>query len=62
MPFTYSAEVFPLTQREQGMAWTVAIRLLWAAIMSISFPDMVAAFTITGGKALFSVTLLLFLI
>ena len=53
VPFTYSAEVFPLAQREQGMAWAVATCLFWAAVLSISFPAMVAAFTITGGKSSF---------
>jgi sugar porter (SP) family MFS transporter len=48
VPFTYSAEVFPLAQREQGMAWAVATCLFWAAVLSISFPALVAAFTITG--------------
>lgn len=57
VPFTYSAEVFPLAQREQGMAWAVATCLFWAAVLSISFPAMVAAFTITGGKSSFSLML-----
>ncbi|KAK0523978.1 hypothetical protein OC835_006078 [Tilletia horrida] len=40
VPFTYSAEVFPLAQREQGMAWAVAVCLFWAAVLSITFPAM----------------------
>jgi len=48
VPFAYSAEVFPLAQREQGMAWAVATCLFWAAVLSITFPRMVAAFTPTG--------------
>ncbi|KAE8257091.1 hypothetical protein A4X13_0g2587 [Tilletia indica] len=40
VPFTYSAEVFPLAQREQGMAWAVATCLFWAAVLSITFPAM----------------------
>lgn len=51
VPFTYSAEVFPLAQREQGMAWAVATCLGWAAVLSISFPAMIAALSITGGKS-----------
>lgn len=39
-PFTYSAEVFPLAQREQGMAWAVSTCLFWAAVLSISLPRM----------------------
>lgn len=42
MPFTYSAEVFPLSHREVGMAWAVATCLGWAAVLSITFPRMLA--------------------
>jgi len=48
VPFTYSAEVFPLAQREMGMAFAVATCLFWAAVLSLTFPRMVLAFTITG--------------
>ncbi|GAC97625.1 sugar transporter [Pseudozyma hubeiensis SY62] len=48
VPFTYSAEVFPLAQREQGMAWAVATCLFWAAVLSITFPRMRTAMTPTG--------------
>ncbi|SPO23633.1 related to HXT5 - Hexose transporter with moderate affinity for glucose [Ustilago trichophora] len=48
VPFTYSAEVFPLAQREQGMAWAVATCLFWAAVLSITFPRMLRAMTPTG--------------
>lgn len=48
VPFTYSAEVFPLAQREQGMAWAVATCLFWAAVLSITFPRMLHAMTPTG--------------
>jgi MFS family permease len=68
VPFTYSAEVFPLTHRgmyqlllplphrqganvwtpEVGMGWAVATCLFWAAVLSISFPRLLAAFTPTG--------------
>lgn len=42
VPFTYSAEVFPLSHREVGMAWAVATCLGWAAVLSISLPAMLA--------------------
>lgn len=42
VPFTYSAEVFPLSHREIGMAWSVATCLGWAAVVSITFPLMLA--------------------
>lgn len=48
VPFTYSAEVFPLSHREVGMGWAVATCLFWAAVLSISFPRLLAAFTPTG--------------
>lgn len=38
VPFTYSAEVFPLSHREVGMAWAVATCLFWASVLSLSFP------------------------
>lgn len=48
MPFTYSAEVFPLSHREVGMAWAVATCLFWAAVLSITFPRMLSAMTPVG--------------
>ncbi|KAI9878143.1 MAG: hypothetical protein M1830_001789 [Pleopsidium flavum] len=48
VPFTYSAEVFPLSHREVGMSWAVATCLFWAATLSITFPKMLAAFTPQG--------------
>ncbi|KAI9703393.1 MAG: hypothetical protein M1820_005865 [Bogoriella megaspora] len=48
VPFTYSAEVFPLSHREVGMGWAVATCLFWAAVLSISFPAILTAFTSVG--------------
>lgn len=48
VPFTYSAEVFPLSHREIGMAWAVATNNFWAAILSLTFPYMLRAFTPQG--------------
>lgn len=48
VPFTYSAEVFPLTHREIGMSWAVATCLGWAAVLSITFPRILSAFTEPG--------------
>lgn len=42
VPFTYSAEVFPLSHREVGMGWAVATCLFWAAVLSISFPSILS--------------------
>jgi hypothetical protein len=43
VPFTYSAEVFPLSHREVGMGWAVAINLFWAAVLGITLLKMVSA-------------------
>lgn len=48
VPFTYSAEVFPLSHREVGMAWAVATNNFWAAVLSLTFPYMLREFTPTG--------------
>jgi MFS family permease len=48
VPFTYSAEVFPLSHREVGMGFAVATCLFWAAVLSITFPRLLAAFTPVG--------------
>lgn len=48
VPFTYSAEVFPLSHREVGMGWAVATCLFWAAVLSITFPNMLKRLTPTG--------------
>jgi hypothetical protein len=48
IPFTYSAEVFPLSHREIGMSWAVATNNFWASVLSLTFPRMVRAFTIQG--------------
>jgi hypothetical protein len=36
VPFMYSAEVFPLLQREQGMAFAVAWNNLWGAALGLT--------------------------
>lgn len=40
IPFAYSAEVFPLSHREVGMAWAVTVCLGFAAVLSITLPRM----------------------
>jgi hypothetical protein len=44
VPFTYSAEVFPLSHREMGMSWAVATNNFWASAVSLTFPRMLSAF------------------
>ena len=43
VPFTYSAEVFPISHREVGMSWAVATNNFWAAVLSLTFPRMLLA-------------------
>ena len=38
VPFTYSAECYPLSHRETGMGFAVATCLFWAAVLGTSFP------------------------
>ena len=48
VPFTYSAEVFPLSHREVGMSWAVATNNFWASVLSLTFPRMLLALTPQG--------------
>lgn len=50
VPFTYSAEVFPLSHREIGMAWAVATNFFWAAVLTLTFPTMLE---VLGAQASF---------
>jgi len=49
VPSCYSAEIFPLAQREQGVAFAASIGLGWASVLSITFPRMLIAMTPVGG-------------
>ena len=46
--FVYSSEVFPLSHREFGMSWAVATNNFWAAVLGLTFPRMLLAFTPQG--------------
>lgn len=46
--FVYSAEAFPLSHREIGMSWAVATNNFYAAILGLTFPYMLQAFTAQG--------------
>ena len=48
VPFTYSAEVFPLSHREVGMAWAVATCFFWSSILSVTFPTLLDKFQAVG--------------
>lgn len=48
VPFTYSAEVFPLSHREIGMSWAVATNNFFAAILSLTWFRINAVMGNTG--------------
>ncbi|KAH6663700.1 sugar transporter [Halenospora varia] len=48
VPFTYSAEVFPLSHREVGMSWAVATCFFWSSILSLTFPTLLDKFHTVG--------------
>ncbi|KAI1341671.1 sugar transporter-domain-containing protein [Xylariaceae sp. FL0016] len=54
VPFTYSAEVFPLSHREVGMSWAVSTCLFWAAVLSITFPKILASLGVIGAFCLYA--------
>lgn len=54
VPFTYSAEVFPLSHREVGMSWAVATCLFWAAVLSVTFPLMLDRLKVAGSFSMYA--------
>ncbi|KAI1463396.1 uncharacterized protein F4812DRAFT_463731 [Daldinia caldariorum] len=68
VPFTYSAEVFPLSHREVGMGFAVATCFFWAAVLSITFPfildrlQTVGAFGLYAGFNLAALIMIFFLV
>ena len=48
VPFTYSAEAYPLYVRPLGMALATATTWFFNFILAITFPALVASFTSTG--------------
>ncbi|KAL9635848.1 MAG: hypothetical protein Q9164_003211, partial [Protoblastenia rupestris] len=54
VPFTYSAEAFPLFHREVGMSLSVATNLFWAAILTVVFPRLTDVLGLTGSLAFFA--------
>lgn len=54
VPSVYTAESFPITHREVGMGFGIAVNLLFAAVLSITFPRMLAAFTPTGAVGFYA--------
>lgn len=68
VPFAYSAEVFPLSHREVGMAWAVASCFFWSGVLSITFPALLAslgqpgAFGFYAGMNFVALVLIFFLV
>lgn len=54
VPFTYSAEVFPLSHREMGMGAAVSVCLGFAAVLGISFPFLLASTGTIGAFGLYA--------
>jgi len=54
VPFTYSAEVFPLSHREVGMSWAVATNNFWGVVVSLTFPRQLRAFSVPGAFGFYS--------
>lgn len=53
VPFAYSAEVFPLSHREVGMAFAVATNLFWAAVLGITFPRILSTLGVVVSTSLY---------
>lgn len=54
VPFTYSAEVYPLSHREMGMGFAVATCLFWAAILGMTFPFILKRLGVVGAFGLYA--------
>jgi hypothetical protein len=48
VPFTYSAEAFPLYIRDIGMSFATATTWFWNFVLSITWPSLVLAFKPQG--------------
>lgn len=54
VPPAYSAEVFPLSHREVGMSFAVAIANFFAAILSVTFPGLLSGLGSEGTFELYA--------
>ena len=54
VPFTYSAEVFPLSHREVGMGFSVATCLGFAAVLGMTFPFLLETLGTVGAFGLYA--------
>ncbi|WWC73562.1 uncharacterized protein I206_107534 [Kwoniella pini CBS 10737] len=54
VPNMYSAEVFPIHNREQGMAWAVAVTNFFSSVLALTFPRLLRTFTAPGAFAFYA--------
>lgn len=54
VPFTYSAEVFPLSHREVGMGFAVATCLFWGGVLSMTFPWLLRDAKVVGAFGMYA--------
>ncbi|KAK1761997.1 hypothetical protein QBC33DRAFT_602390 [Phialemonium atrogriseum] len=54
IPFTLASESFPLSHRESGCAFAIAVNLFFAGLLSICFPTIISHLHNGGTLALFS--------
>lgn len=48
VPFTYSAEAYPLSVRDIGMSWATSVLWFFNFVVAITFPRLLGAFTPQG--------------
>ncbi|KAL1897600.1 hypothetical protein Sste5346_003906 [Sporothrix stenoceras] len=56
VPWTYSAECFPLSHREVGMSWAIATNFFWASVLTLTFPPMLQALGSVGAFGFYAGT------
>lgn len=54
VPAPYCAEVFPLSHRELGMSFAVSVANTWAAVLSLTFPSLLAVLGPAGAFRLYA--------
>ncbi|KAH8127443.1 hypothetical protein FP744_10004338 [Trichoderma asperellum] len=55
IPFTLASESFPLSHREAGTSWAIAINFAFAGVLSIGFPVIDSSIKAAGALCLFAV-------
>ncbi|EHK43777.1 hypothetical protein TRIATDRAFT_86874 [Trichoderma atroviride IMI 206040] len=55
IPFTLASESFPLSHREAGTSWAIAINLGFAGVLSIAFPIIDSGVKAAGALCIFAI-------